>query len=184
MRECRPRPALSIVRRLEAALRVARGVVASRPTAARRLFVVRRGRRPWPIVRRATRISTEAVPPNRPSRGKQRCAWRGARPPLAQPQARRSMRECRPRPAPSIVRRLEAALRVASGATVALRISSARRHRSVARRATIPPGRSRSSIRPPVRWRAPVRLSPVCLSPVALPEAEALPPERTRVVHC
>ena len=53
MRECRPRPALSIVRRLEAALRVARGVVASRPTAARRLFVVRRGRRPWPIVRRA-----------------------------------------------------------------------------------------------------------------------------------
>ena len=40
-----------------------------------------RGTRP-PLARRATRISTEAVPPNRPSRGKQRCAWRRTRPPL------------------------------------------------------------------------------------------------------
>ncbi len=49
-----------------------------------------RGTRP-PLARRATRISTEAVPPNRPSRGKQRCAWRGTRPPRARPQARRSL---------------------------------------------------------------------------------------------
>ena len=174
----RGRPAQSSDAR-QAASRVARDTSAARSAASAPIIAENddRGRfcqspaalklhcarpRAWsPLARRATRISTEAVPPNRPSRGKQRCAWRGtrpplarlplARPPLAQPQARRSTREYRPRPALPIVRRLEAALRVASGATVALRISSACRHRSVARRATIPPGRSRLTIRPPVR---------------------------------
>ena len=145
---------------------------------------------------------------SRPSRGKQRCAWRGtrpplarlplARPPLAQPQARRSTREYRPRPALPIVRRLEAAMRVAWGVVAACPAASAPLIADIGRGRRC---RSPTALKQRCAWRrarsplvrspiaiGPSRDAPLCRRPIATVHSAACPlasarPSLARLPH-